>query len=154
LARDHGCETVAFPAISCGVYGYPLDAAAEVSRAAVRRFLDDNPLPAVVRWVMFDSAAYEAWMRVLGRPTIDYPTTRVGRITALHAHERRPPCGLTGNLGSRTIPCRVTGRAELPVTGAVCSAPSGWAAADGSFDAPLGQVFVAPVPAFLDTVHP
>ena len=31
LARNHGCETVAFPAISCGAYGYPLRAAAELS---------------------------------------------------------------------------------------------------------------------------
>jgi O-acetyl-ADP-ribose deacetylase (regulator of RNase III) len=31
LARVHGLRTIAFPAISCGVYGYPLDAAAEIA---------------------------------------------------------------------------------------------------------------------------
>jgi O-acetyl-ADP-ribose deacetylase len=31
LARENGVRTIAFPAISCGVYGYPLDAAAEIA---------------------------------------------------------------------------------------------------------------------------
>ena len=71
LARDHDCEVVAFPAISCGVYGYPINAAAELSLAVVRAFLGSNALPAMVRWVMFDSAAYDAWVaacRSAGQP--------------------------------------------------------------------------------------
>jgi O-acetyl-ADP-ribose deacetylase (regulator of RNase III) len=61
LAAQHRCESVAFPAISCGVYGYPLDQAARVSLNAACEFLKSNDLPGLVRWVMFDEAAYEAW---------------------------------------------------------------------------------------------
>ena len=63
LAEKHGCETVAFPAISCGVYGYPLAEAARVSLATVRDYLCVHSTPALVRWVMFDPAAYEAWVK-------------------------------------------------------------------------------------------
>lgn len=38
LAEQNGCETVAFPAISCGVYGYPWEAATEIAVKSVREF--------------------------------------------------------------------------------------------------------------------
>jgi O-acetyl-ADP-ribose deacetylase (regulator of RNase III) len=38
-----GAARVAFPAISCGVYGYPLDEAADVALGAVRGWLADHP---------------------------------------------------------------------------------------------------------------
>lgn len=65
LAREHGCESVAFPAISCGVYGYPLNEAAAVSLAAVHEELEEHSTPILVRWVMFDKAAHRAWMDAL-----------------------------------------------------------------------------------------
>lgn len=39
LAMEHGLRTVAFPAISCGVYGYPIDAAAEIAVGEISRFV-------------------------------------------------------------------------------------------------------------------
>lgn len=62
LARGHGCDSVAFPAISCGVYGYPLGEAAGVSLTTVREELEQHGKPGLVRWVMFDQAAYRAWV--------------------------------------------------------------------------------------------
>jgi len=43
LAKAHGLKTVAFPAISCGVYGYPPDQAAKVAVATVRECLSQDP---------------------------------------------------------------------------------------------------------------
>lgn len=39
LAIDHGLETIAFPAISCGVYGYPLEQAARIAVETIREVL-------------------------------------------------------------------------------------------------------------------
>jgi O-acetyl-ADP-ribose deacetylase (regulator of RNase III) len=43
LAQAEGATSVAFPAISCGVYGYPLDAAARVALGAIRSWLASHP---------------------------------------------------------------------------------------------------------------
>jgi O-acetyl-ADP-ribose deacetylase (regulator of RNase III) len=64
LARENGCDSVAFPAISCGVYGYPLHEAAKVALEAVRSDLEQHRTPGLVRWVMFDTAAHDAWREV------------------------------------------------------------------------------------------
>ncbi|MCL6502438.1 MAG: O-acetyl-ADP-ribose deacetylase [Pirellulales bacterium] len=67
LAVEHGCASVAFPAISTGAYGYPLDAAAEVALATVCEFLERHRRPALVRFVLFGSDAYQAFARALRR---------------------------------------------------------------------------------------
>jgi len=56
-ARDHGVGTIAFPAISTGVYGYPPDDAAGDAVAAVLAFLDANDVPARVTFCCFDDDA-------------------------------------------------------------------------------------------------
>ena len=43
LAVEKGIRTIAFPAISTGVYGYPLEMAARTSIRTVRKFLADHP---------------------------------------------------------------------------------------------------------------
>jgi O-acetyl-ADP-ribose deacetylase (regulator of RNase III) len=65
VARQHNCNTVAFPAISCGAYAYPLDLAARVSIDVVRQYLSEHDHPRLVRWVLFDPAAYDAWQSAL-----------------------------------------------------------------------------------------
>jgi O-acetyl-ADP-ribose deacetylase len=57
-----GCVTVAFPAISTGVYGYPLDLAAPVAIGAVR---ESRTRVQEVRFVLFDRPAYVAFERAL-----------------------------------------------------------------------------------------
>ncbi len=54
-----GVRTVAFPAISTGVYRFPPEEAASIAVAEVRRFLEENDLPAKVVLVAFDQPMFE-----------------------------------------------------------------------------------------------
>ena len=63
LAAAYGARRVAFPAISTGVYGYPLAEAARVALAAVREGLLAHPDVLEVRFWLFDRAAYDAFER-------------------------------------------------------------------------------------------
>lgn len=63
VADELGATTVAFPAISTGVYGYPLDEAAPVALAAVR---EAGTSVDEVRFVLFGRDAFEAFERALG----------------------------------------------------------------------------------------
>ena len=58
IASDSGCESVAFPLISSGVYGYPKDQAIRVAVQTIRAFLDVHDM--TVYLVLFDRAAVEA----------------------------------------------------------------------------------------------
>jgi O-acetyl-ADP-ribose deacetylase len=60
VAQDLGARTVAFPAISCGLYGYPLDRAARVAIDAVR----GHELE-LVRFVLFNADTYDAFSSAL-----------------------------------------------------------------------------------------
>lgn len=64
VADQVGATTIAFPAISTGVYGYPLDEAAPVAIAAVRRA---TTRVVEVRFVLFDRAAYDAFEAAMSR---------------------------------------------------------------------------------------
>ena len=57
LAREHGCETVAFPLISSGIYGYPKDQAFKVAVDTIRAFLTENDM--TVYLVILDRRAYQ-----------------------------------------------------------------------------------------------
>lgn len=65
LALDHHCQSIAFPAISTGVYGYPIDLAAETSIGVTHRFLKQHQQPQLVRFVLFSPGSYGAFARVL-----------------------------------------------------------------------------------------
>ena len=49
LAAENGCKSIAFPCISTGVYGYPIEAAAKIAVREVREFLTRIPQPKAVR---------------------------------------------------------------------------------------------------------
>lgn len=63
VAKENGIRTVAFPSISTGIYGYPVEMAAKEAVRAVCRFLEQFPDTIdMVEWVLFDDrtlAAYE-----------------------------------------------------------------------------------------------
>lgn len=67
LAKENGIRTIAFPSISTGVYGYPVEKAAKEAVKAVRQFLAQFPDAIdLVEWVLFDDrtlAAYEGELR-------------------------------------------------------------------------------------------
>jgi O-acetyl-ADP-ribose deacetylase len=65
LAVEHDCRSVAFPAISTGIYGYPKDQAAAVSLGTVREFLLQQNRPELVRFVLFDAETREVFGKVL-----------------------------------------------------------------------------------------
>lgn len=67
LAREHGLRTVAFPAISCGVYGYPLEQAAEIAVGTVIDELETAGQITLVRFVLFGEATLSAFTAALGK---------------------------------------------------------------------------------------
>ncbi|MEO6996664.1 MAG: O-acetyl-ADP-ribose deacetylase [Terracoccus sp.] len=68
VADSTGCAVIAFPAISCGVYGYPLEEAAAVAVAAVRAALEAHPRVREVRFWLFGEQAYAAFERASHQP--------------------------------------------------------------------------------------
>jgi O-acetyl-ADP-ribose deacetylase len=58
VAAELGCRTLAFPAISCGVYGYPPELAAPVAVGAVRDALTAQPHVELARFVLFSEELF------------------------------------------------------------------------------------------------
>jgi O-acetyl-ADP-ribose deacetylase (regulator of RNase III) len=75
LARRQGLGHVAFPSISTGVYGYPVERAAPTALTSVRDYLARHQAPARVTFVLYDQHTYQVYARALrelesgGRPT-------------------------------------------------------------------------------------
>ncbi|MFK0688575.1 O-acetyl-ADP-ribose deacetylase [Mesorhizobium sp. IMUNJ 23033] len=65
LAAANDCRTVAFPAISTGVYRYPKDEATEIAVATVDTFLDKNTVPETVIFCCFDEQTAELYRQVV-----------------------------------------------------------------------------------------
>jgi len=65
LAAEAGCETVAFPSISTGVYRFPLDRAAPIAIATVREALEAHPEVREARFWLFDERTYDAFREAL-----------------------------------------------------------------------------------------
>ena len=65
LAVENGCETVDFPSISTGVYGFPLDRASRIAIATIADFLKDHPGIRRVRMVCFDGRTQDYYRRAL-----------------------------------------------------------------------------------------
>jgi O-acetyl-ADP-ribose deacetylase (regulator of RNase III) len=64
LVRTHSLQSVAFPALSCGIYGYPLDQAAEIAVRESRSFQSDHPVRILL--VAFDGSVFTALRIALG----------------------------------------------------------------------------------------
>jgi O-acetyl-ADP-ribose deacetylase len=67
LAVKHQLQTIAFPAISCGIYGYPVEQAAIVAVRTVADFLEqDGSAIAGVSFVCFSDEIYDAYLEAFG----------------------------------------------------------------------------------------
>jgi O-acetyl-ADP-ribose deacetylase len=67
LAADHGCARVAFPAISTGIFAYPLADAAHIALTTTRQTLDSQPTVTEARFWLFDQLAYDTFAERLER---------------------------------------------------------------------------------------
>lgn len=65
LLEEYGLRSVAFPAISCGAFGYPIDRAAAIAVTEIKAFLERNTEVERVLVVCFEIGVYEAYRTVL-----------------------------------------------------------------------------------------
>jgi len=65
LANDYARQTIALPALSTGVFGYPLPAASQVAIRTVLEHLDSHRYPQLARFVLFDDEAFAAFTEAL-----------------------------------------------------------------------------------------
>ena len=68
LAAEYGLATIAFPAISCGVYGYPIREAAAIAVREVRNFLGRSDAVRKVYFACFGAAIHQAYLETLAAP--------------------------------------------------------------------------------------
>ena len=66
LAQQHQLASVAFPSISTGAYGYPIEAAAATAVTTAKQWLEDPGPVTLVRFVCFSGADYEVYQRIVG----------------------------------------------------------------------------------------
>jgi len=65
LAVENGIKTIAFPAISTGVYRFPLERATKIAINEVKKFLDKNESLEKVIFVCFDEETYQVYNNIL-----------------------------------------------------------------------------------------
>jgi O-acetyl-ADP-ribose deacetylase (regulator of RNase III) len=67
VAVENGARTIAFPAVSCGVYGYPIPEAAAIATGTVAAFLRGHAGIDLVRFVLFGDETFDAFSAALER---------------------------------------------------------------------------------------
>jgi O-acetyl-ADP-ribose deacetylase (regulator of RNase III) len=68
LAEEHGVRSIAFPAISCGIYGYPLQEAVRIAVSTVREHVAAGSGIERVLFICFGDDVYDAYERALRTP--------------------------------------------------------------------------------------
>ena len=67
LALENGVRTIAFPAISCGVYGYPMEQAAKIAVRESRLFVEEHAAIEQVTFALFGTSALAVYEALLAR---------------------------------------------------------------------------------------
>ena len=65
VAVENGVRTIAFPAVSCGVYGYPLEKAAQIALETTAAFLKNSEDIELVRFVLFNDTIFRIFQKAL-----------------------------------------------------------------------------------------
>ncbi|MBI3838543.1 MAG: O-acetyl-ADP-ribose deacetylase [Planctomycetia bacterium] len=65
LSSQHGCRSIALPALSCGAYGYPVDQASRIALRVAKEFLEQDPVGELARFVLFGPGMYGAFAAAL-----------------------------------------------------------------------------------------
>ena len=97
LAKEHGCETVAFPLISSGIFGYPKDQALRVAVDAISEFLAENDMTVYI--VIFDRTAYATGNKLFA----DIAAYIDDHYVDAHTDSRRERMRRIGVVESRTL---------------------------------------------------
>ena len=67
LAREKGLQSISFPAISCGVYGYPVEEAARLAMKICIEFARENPEIKLIRHILFNRKIYDVFSAELAK---------------------------------------------------------------------------------------
>ena len=130
LAKAHKCETVAFPLISSGIFGYPKDQALRVAVDTIGEFLMENDMTVYI--VIFDRAAYQ----ISGKLFADIAEYIDDHYVDEHTDSRRERLRRMNRLDSKAKACE---DAVPDFMSAPC-APSVMSAAPGSLDDMLDEL--------------
>lgn len=65
LARQYEARSIAFPAISTGAYGYPVEKASLVAIGAVKQFVKESTNPIEIHFVLFDEVSFKSYKQAL-----------------------------------------------------------------------------------------
>ena len=131
LAKAHKCETVAFPLISSGIYGYPKDQALRVAVDTIGEFLMKNDMTVYI--VIFDRAAYQ----ISGKLFADIAEYIDDHYVDEHTDSRRERLRRLNRLESKAS--MVCEDAASDFMAAPC-APMAMSVVGGSLDDMLGEL--------------
>ena len=131
LAKEHKCETVAFPLISSGIYGYPKDQALRVAVDTIGEFLMENDMTVYI--VIFDRAAYQ----ISGELFADIAEYIDDHYVDAHTDSCRERLRRLNRLESKAS--KVCEDAALGFMAAPC-APMSMSVTSGSLDNVLGEL--------------
>jgi len=95
-AEEIGAKSVALPAISTGVFGYPVDRGAQISIAAARTFAGEARVVEKIAFCLFDERTFEVFRRELGKDSESQgsrsrPVTPPGSLDPAPGVTRRKP---------------------------------------------------------------
>ena len=92
VAEDHALKSIAFPAISTGAYGYPIDEAADIAVSAVIAALASTKYVTSVRFILFDNSTLKAYVTAAKKleKVLDEKKTDRRQLEDVQGPRRRP----------------------------------------------------------------